>query len=804
MKTTLIGTPSAGLLSAALAATWLVSASCSRSPSEASPSQAVMRSDEAMEELKASARGGGPGAAPAAPPAGKAGRAYKLKKESAKSAPAEDSAVMGLLGSAEGGGGAAAYGAAMNDKDAEAEAAPEEAAPATRSWFPESFLFEPRVVTDASGRATVDVKIPDRLTTWRVLALAHTRGGEQAGAVAELLGTLPVYVEPVVPRQLIAGDVVRVPVQLVNTTEAAVSRRLDLAITGGALEGARSREATVPAGGSAVETVVLSAQQPGEIALTATLKGADEIVRTIAVVPRGQRVVVERSGTLAAPRERTIEAPQGEFSSVDLEVFPGALGVLRSELASAGQRGSAADVAYALLLAGEAPGLLAKLGGEADAEALRALRMVATQRAMRHARVASLETATLLAEGAFAHPDQPVLARLGERLSAQLAGWQRPDGTFGGATGWTLQRLLVGTAESVRATLAEARALSAEGAVAEPARAARARAQAQATRIRASAAVERNLGRIEDPYTAALLVASGAAEGTLAEQLRAKVRAAVKAGEDGARTLEVGPDVVRIDGLRPSAVEAAAVAALALAGDPEAPWVADLATTVMAGYQPGAGFGDGRASLWALRAVLASFAAPLPPSVKIVLELDGQPLSEGAFDARQLRDVLRLDARVPQAGGARRWGIRAEPPVPGLGYRLALTTWVPFQPQPEAGVALLVRPAGEPRVGRAVDVTLIASAPAGYPVEIVHRLPAGVVPDRPSLDALVSAGTLSSYETEDGAVRLSVPALEPSSPWQGTYKVVPTLAGSLQSGASTIEVAGQSRTLPPVAWKIGS
>ncbi len=82
---------------------------------------------------------------------------------------------------------------------------------ATRAWFPETFLFNPLIVTDASGRADVKVKVPDRLTTWHVLALAHSREGAQAGTTTDFLGTLPTYVDPVVPKQLVAGDEVRLP-----------------------------------------------------------------------------------------------------------------------------------------------------------------------------------------------------------------------------------------------------------------------------------------------------------------------------------------------------------------------------------------------------------------------------------------------------------------------------------------------------------------------------------------------------------------------------------------------------------------
>ncbi len=61
------------------------------------------------------------------------------------------------------------------------------------------------MVTDESGQATVPVRVPDRLTRWRVLALAHSRSGAQAGAVTSFAGTLPTYVDPVVPAFLRTG-----------------------------------------------------------------------------------------------------------------------------------------------------------------------------------------------------------------------------------------------------------------------------------------------------------------------------------------------------------------------------------------------------------------------------------------------------------------------------------------------------------------------------------------------------------------------------------------------------------------------
>ncbi len=178
----------------------------------------------------------------------------------------------------------------------------------TRAWFPETFLFEPLVVTDAHGEAVVPVRVPDRLTTWRVLALAHSRTGQQAGAVASFLGTLPTYVDPIVPKHLVIGDRVRLPVQLVNTTTGAVAGALSLGVEGASLATGAGGARTIPAGSSLVDYAELDANRAGDAKLraqfaatTATAAG-DAVIRSIEVEPAGRPVDLARSGTLAAPR----------------------------------------------------------------------------------------------------------------------------------------------------------------------------------------------------------------------------------------------------------------------------------------------------------------------------------------------------------------------------------------------------------------------------------------------------------------------------------------------------------------------
>jgi len=670
---------------------------------------------------------------------------------------------------------------------------------ATRSWFPETFLFEPLIVTDEQGAAVVPVRVPDRLTTWRVLALAHARTGGQAGAVASFLGTLPIYVDPVVPPFLVEGDTVRVPIQVVNTTAAEVTGALEVSARNARLIGAPARPPRrIPAQGSTLDYATLAADRAGPASLRVALGAGDAVERTFEIRPVGRRVRETRSGTLAAPRSFTtsLDAAPGAATAappdrVRLVVFAGALAVLRSELAVSTARSEVADDAYALLLAGRAATLLAALGDTPDREALRALALVTAQRAIRDARTLDVERASLLAAPALAHPGNPVLARLGERAAAELARLQRPDGTFAGETGWTLQRLLVATADATRAVAA-----------AQATRPQRQRARQVATR--AAGAFARNAAQVSDGYTAAAMLASGAVTGEQADALRRRVRAAIHAAADGGAYLAVGDGIVRGDGTPPTAVEATALAVLALAGDPPAQ-LADLGTTLLGAYAPLYGWGDGRVNLVAMQAVLALFTSPLPSTVTVTLTMDGAEVVHGRLEGAKLRDLLALDAERVGVTGRHRWQVTAEPAVPGLGYALTLDRWLPWVTQPaHDGLELALPSRVTATIGEPVELTLTAVAPSGVPLHLQQALPAGVQLDEPSLAAAVASHALDRFHASDGAIDLYVAALKPGATLSLRYRAIPTLAGTLHSGPSTLEAGGARLDVAPSTWTIAA
>ena len=731
----------------------------------------------------------------APPPTMEAGGMNKMVKK-------RDAPSIGLGGLADrGGGGKGSRGigglATLMAKDSPAERADldgELAQPAaTRAWFPETFFFEPLIVTDAQGRANIPVKVPDRLTTWRLLALAHSRQGSQAGSVASFLGTLPTYVEPVTPPFLYAGDSVRLPIQVVNTTDGEITTSLAYAISGATLS-STGGAVKVPAGGNALQYVTLSTTRPGTASFKATLGSTDAIEKSIELKPAGRRELVSKAGTLAAPRTFSLSGPSNPLpgtEAVRLRVYPGALGLIRNELSAAPGRGGVAEDAYLLQLLGQAPALLNALGAKADEPVIRDLSILATQRVMQYARSPSVDTATLLTEAALAHPQNPVLARLGERLALQVAQQQRADGTCQGANGWTLQRLLVTTSDCVRAARAS---------METPA----ARQRATAVTLKASGAFERNAARVNDGYTAAAILASGAITGGVGDSLRKLVLEKLAESSDGGKYLPVDLGVVRADGVAPTTYEATAMAILALQDVKDAP-LADLGTYLLSGYSSYSGWGDGRANLVALRAAVRLFKDPVPPGVKITLERDGQAITTGIIDAAALQSVLSLDADATGSGGAHTWTIRAEPAVPGLGYSLQLISYAPWKDEPGGGLELKTELPANMKVGLPADVKLTAAMPGGTPMQVELSLPAGVQADSTSLTKLVSTGSISRYETEDGLITLHLPSQSNGALWQTNVRVIATLAGTLHSGASSLQPeanAAKKKEFAPVTWRI--
>lgn len=645
-----------------------------------------------------------------------------------------------------------------------------------RQWFPESFLWQPIVETGDDGKASIQVRVPDQLTTWRILALAHSRDGQQAGAVHTFDSSLPLYVDPVVPGWLFAGDRVVLPVQVVNTTDSAKSASLTVSATG-ALSGSAAGSVSLGAGASDVKAVALEAKGAGASRVKAVLAGGDAAEREIPVLPQGRPVEVTRGGTLSSDRSFALSAPAGAdptTQEVSVLVFPGPLSVLQAEIERGGTGATPWNAAYGFALAARMSDLSAQMHVEADPKQVRRVQLVSWQRVVEHGRSPDAGAAAdLLAALKDVHGHE-LAEGLASRMARTVADGQRSDGTWARQATGSKQLVVVQTAFAGRA-LPETSA---------------------GPRLKASGALERLGKDVDDPYTAAVVLASGLVDGDSADKLREIVLKGVTEAEDGRRSVSVPANVQNPWGWSPSQAEMLAWTTLALADQADLPWRGDLVAELMAGYDAGWGFGAGPADVLALEAICESLPG-LDKPVTVVMTLDGAEVARSTLDPAQPKVPAVLSAK-----GSGTVGLKVEPQVPGLAFVATQRSWVPWSgAESLPGIDVEVTPGGKWRVGQDQTLTIELAAPSGTAVVVEQGLPAGAIVDEDALGRL--SDRLTEWQVSTDRVRfvtrpfsagevISVPIVARPA-FAGRFSTVPLSVAA--RGSTPVEIA-------PLVWEV--
>lgn len=87
-----------------------------------------------------------------------------------------------------------------------------------RTDFRALAYYNGAILTDATGRATVSFKLPDDLTTWRVMAVATDRDRHFGNGETTFTSTRPLIANPLLPQFARPGDRFQVGVAVTNTT----------------------------------------------------------------------------------------------------------------------------------------------------------------------------------------------------------------------------------------------------------------------------------------------------------------------------------------------------------------------------------------------------------------------------------------------------------------------------------------------------------------------------------------------------------------------------------------------------------
>jgi uncharacterized protein YfaS (alpha-2-macroglobulin family) len=185
------------------------------------------------------------------------------------------------------------YVGAPADQDAAAAATPI----VPRTNFSETAFWQPHLVTDASGAAAIEFRVPESLTAWKVWVSAWTKELASGSVEREVKTVKELMVRPYLPRFLREGDTAELKVVVNNASERDLTGEVRFAILDPDTQEDLSAAFGLPAGG-------------GSASFSATKgKGAD--LRFPISTPSGVRPLAFR-----------VEARAGTLSDGELRPLP--------------------------------------------------------------------------------------------------------------------------------------------------------------------------------------------------------------------------------------------------------------------------------------------------------------------------------------------------------------------------------------------------------------------------------------------------------------------------------------------------
>ncbi len=144
-----------------------------------------------------------------------------------------------------------------------------------RRDFPDTAFWEPHVVTDENGRATIEVPLPDTLTTWRMSSKGATPDTLVGQSQIDIVTSLPLLLRPVTPRFFTVGDVAKIGAVVHNNTDAELETAVSLQATGLTLNDPAEQTVTIAAGDSELVRWEVAVDNVDFADLTFRVEGGD-------------------------------------------------------------------------------------------------------------------------------------------------------------------------------------------------------------------------------------------------------------------------------------------------------------------------------------------------------------------------------------------------------------------------------------------------------------------------------------------------------------------------------------------------
>lgn len=211
------------------------------------------------------------------------------------------------------------------------------AEPTIRKEFKDTTYWQPDIVTGADGKASVEVKLPDNLTTWRATVRGVTADTRVGSAILKFVARKDLILRLETPRFLTEGDTVTLSAIVHNYLDAAKSVKISIDVTGARLLNTASQTVTIPKQGEHRIDWRVAANQVGEVKLLAkalTDQESDGVEIPLAVVPHGLKESAGGAVTITGDNEeKTVELnlpanAHAEARALRIEASPSVAGTL--------------------------------------------------------------------------------------------------------------------------------------------------------------------------------------------------------------------------------------------------------------------------------------------------------------------------------------------------------------------------------------------------------------------------------------------------------------------------------------------
>ncbi|MGI4874960.1 MAG: MG2 domain-containing protein [Janthinobacterium lividum] len=173
----------------------------------------------------------------------------------------------------------------------------------TRTDFRETAFWQPALHTDKNGDVVLEFQMPEAVTRWQLLALAHDKNLHTGRLARQLVTQKQVQITPNAPRFLRQGDTFTFPAKVANLTDHATSGTAQLVL----LDAATGQDITSQLLKSpAQQAVAVPAHQSASLGWELSLPA------TFAPVAVTYRVVVQTSGETAEAGKPQNRKPKAE------------------------------------------------------------------------------------------------------------------------------------------------------------------------------------------------------------------------------------------------------------------------------------------------------------------------------------------------------------------------------------------------------------------------------------------------------------------------------------------------------------